>query len=61
MCHEPEEDVRFDAPVDGAYFQRWVVGEDKQLGATICAPMRHPSGDVVGVLQVLGLRIEDKV
>ena len=28
VCPAPMEDARYDAPVDGAYFQRWVVGDD---------------------------------
>jgi hypothetical protein len=28
VCPAPMEDARYDAPVDGAYFQRWVVGYD---------------------------------
>ena len=52
LCAVPADDPRFDKDVDGAYFQRWVVGEDKSLGASVCVSVRHPSGELVGVLQV---------
>ena len=52
VCAAAQEDARFDAAVDGAYFQHWVVGEDKQLGASISVAVRHPNSQVVGVMQV---------
>eukprot|EP00277_Geminigera_cryophila_P007106 CAMPEP_0179414240 /NCGR_PEP_ID=MMETSP0799-20121207/5552_1 /TAXON_ID=46947 /ORGANISM="Geminigera cryophila, Strain CCMP2564" /LENGTH=791 /DNA_ID=CAMNT_0021186817 /DNA_START=407 /DNA_END=2782 /DNA_ORIENTATION=- len=52
MCAVPEEDTRYDMAVDSAYFQHWVVGEDKKLGATMCIAIRQPNAEVVGVMQV---------
>jgi GAF domain-containing protein len=59
VCPAPMEDARYDAPVDGAYFQRWVVGDDKELGASISIAIRHPNSRVVGVMQVCRSEGED--